>query len=375
MVLDEGFLKFGSFLAIKDQVYYSALSGGKTNVLVNQDLKVGVQIQNFFDRDSQFYCVPSWQRVSVPAFQSLIQAELISSIKNPDQFTAMTSSQDLIGRPPPSLWSEPDLGFFQSQFNWIRQKIQIGEWIKAVPITSSYRHVPQTQNVDILNLIQSALRAVQINPNLMAYGWWNFDEGIIGITPEILYCHDGEKVKTVAVAGTRPVTSESSRLPLLEDPKELHEHQIVIEDIKQRLAPFGELTVHNTHVVTLPKLEHLKTDIHLKPLPEYKNLDYSQILHPTAALGIFPRSDKAMEELKTQSHQQNRKRFGAPITFHFNAGQKVSLVMIRNIQWTHGEQRIFAGVGQVQESQFEREWQEVCDKINMVKTLLLGDEK
>jgi len=373
MVLDEGFFKFGSFLAISGEVYFSALTEAKSNKASALDFQPGVHIQNYFDRDSRFYSVQSWHVISIPTFLDLIQGELNLSLQDPPSLNetgTLNRRQSKL-----SSWRKPDIASFQAQFDRIRLKIQKGEWIKAVPIASSYREVYQTRKVDIINWIHNALNAVKINSNLMAYGWWNLDEGIIGITPEILYEVDGKIVRTAAIAGTRPISGNSSRLPLFEDPKELHEHQIVVEDIKQKLVPFGELTVYETHVVTLPKLEHLKTEIHLTPRPRFQNLDYSRVLHPTAALGVFPRLVGAIEELKTLPHQADRKRFGAPITFWLKPEKKVSLVMIRNVQWTHSEQRIFAGVGQVKDSEFEREWHELCDKINMVKTLIVGESE
>src|SRR5690606_7658859 len=96
-------------------------------------------------------------------------------------------------------------------------------------------------------------RVAQLPESLIPYGFWSFDgdvvEGMIGATPEVLFSNrigrkngQADRIETMALAGTRAKTSDPDGAKrLFEDPKERHEHQIVVDDIMVELSRFGEI--------------------------------------------------------------------------------------------------------------------------------------
>jgi isochorismate synthase EntC len=271
------------------------------------------------------------------------------------------------------LWGPPCFDSFKVQFEYIQKEIEKESLVKGVPIVKIQRK-RVTGVEEKQDLFFNALSSLQDRETLWAYGWWNEEEGIIGVTPEILITEDNQNYHTVALAGTKP--HKGLRVPLLQDPKELKEHQIVIQDIQSVLQSLGQVTVSETLEISLPTLEHLKTEIKFQPfLKEKKKLiEYAQKLHPTAALGVYPRS-WPLKNLMMLPNQKERNYFGGPITFQIRPGYGFSLVMIRSLQWKDQTQKIFAGVGQIQESQLNREWNEARDKITMTQLLLLQESK
>lgn len=359
MNLDSPFFQSGSFLATDQEVYWSELQSSHQEGSRAFDVpdKTGVWIQTYFDKqNSPFFEVPNWQKDSYSIFLSKC-----SDLKLANAADKASQSNS---------WVLPNFEDFKVEFDRVGDLIQVGQIKKGVPITFSYSSdVPNVSQ--ILSWIQNAIKAAQSNLNLIAYGWWSEGQGIIGVTPEILIKKKSQVLSTVALAGTRALDAEASRLPLLQDQKELREHKIVIEDIQKQLDPLGQLVIGPTCVTKLPTLEHLKTEIQFIPSRPRAFIEYVQILHPTAALGIYPRKADVWQDLASLPNQALRRHFGGPITFNFGEHLQISLVMIRNIQWDLSGQKIFAGVGQIAESLVEREWQEACDKIEMTQKLLL----
>ena len=75
------------------------------------------------------------------------------------------------------------------------------------------------------------------------YGCWNSKEGILGITPELLFSHTppcNSSVHTMALAGSALIGQEEI---LLRKEKEQKEHHYVIEGITQQLSPLGVLFI------------------------------------------------------------------------------------------------------------------------------------
>jgi menaquinone-specific isochorismate synthase len=186
---------------------------------------------------------------------------------------------------------------------------------------------------------------------LYPYGFITKDEAMIGATPEVLFEQRTGLVRTMALAGTASLAAPS----LLMDVKEMHEHQLVIDDIQNALSPFGKVETAVTSEKMLPSLKHLYTAIMLKAEVSFEDL--VRALHPTAALGGYPRAE-AWSWLKLQPEASMRRRFGAPFGF-VREHEALILVAIRNIQ-KHSERLwLGSGCGVVAGSVPEREWEEL----------------
>jgi menaquinone-specific isochorismate synthase len=278
---------------------------------------------------------------------------------------------------PEVSWRGPDFDSFQNAFLELKNHFQMGHLRKAVPVVfdSVSWHCNELTRAALLSEL---LRNTQGIPCYL-YGLWERDEGVLGATPELLFQRSTKDVcliETMALAGTR--LKGSSCLPLLDDPKELEEHQLVIEGIRSALGPFGKVMAGQTTELVLPHLSHLFTPIQV--FCDRDDLAWNEIvgaIHPTPALGAFPKGF-GMRWLKTLDLQEpsgRRFRFGAPfgIDWPTEVGRRnrsICVVSIRNIQWKNNQARVGAGCGVVPASDLHKEWQELHGKIRSVKKLL-----
>lgn len=266
-------------------------------------------------------------------------------------------------------WELPEQDpLFEDQFIKISNKIKKGALQKAVPI-----HFIQSSQVpsqkDKIQLLKNLLKAPH---NLYGYGFWYQDQGIMGATPEILYERNGETYRSMALAGTLPKGEVSLRVPLLEDVKEMKEHDWVLEDLYTQLSRFGSVQIKPREVVELPHLYHLKTEIVGQLKVPYKFKEWIEALHPTPALGVAPRSFD-FNQLSQFDLQKKRQFFGCPFWFQLSPIHDLVLVGIRNVMWLGGKSRIGAGVGQTNLSEMNREWKEIQSKQLSVIKLLFGE--
>jgi menaquinone-specific isochorismate synthase len=191
---------------------------------------------------------------------------------------------------------------------------------------------------------------------------------MLGATPEVLFdLHDERRLTTMAVAGTR--WSAVGPHALQSSVKDRDEHQFVVYDLLNRLASWGHASVSGTVVRPFGALEHLVAEI---SLDANSPLDFEAVareLHPTPALGVYPRNDAGLAWLAGIDPDGERFRFGAPFGISVPSEPSRCVVAIRNVQYRNGELSIWAGCGVVAQSRYEEEWQEVLDKIQTVRTL------
>jgi menaquinone-specific isochorismate synthase len=265
-------------------------------------------------------------------------------------------------------WVEPEKSAFSRSWLEIHDGMHERGLEKAVPVVfaSSRGVVGPLQKVRILRSVLSQSK------HLYMFGFWDSGAGMLGATPELLFSKRGElAVETMALAGTRPRAEVAK---ILEDPKERREHQLVIDDIRAVLAEVGDVEVGATGVLELPTLVHLKTSLKAKLREPLGLVELVRRLHPTAALGVFPRA-MGFEEIRRWDSSQDRGRFGAPFGAKFKdpvTGEQneICVVAIRGVQWSDRTVRLGSGCGIVRESDFEREWSELALKRDSVKRML-----
>ncbi|MEI8366705.1 MAG: chorismate-binding protein, partial [Parachlamydiaceae bacterium] len=211
-------------------------------------------------------------------------------------YTAIMTPQELLNSlpvaaiPSPALWQKPCRTFFQETFSQLQSSFSAGELVKAVPFVNETTTSVMTQDrlLQSLRCMISHLLTRQCAGAIHPYGTWDRGEGIFGATPEVL-CQiiKPERLDTMACAGTKGAGIAPS--DLLNDTKELHEHQIVIQGMIESLSPYGKVVVGDLKLLHLPSLTHLLTPIHveIKTMPHIEAI--IRALHPTPALGAFPR--------------------------------------------------------------------------------------
>lgn len=266
-------------------------------------------------------------------------------------------------------WKTASKQFFEETFKEIKHLINSKNLSKAVPFVfdSCYGKMESERlRSSIISLLNYAK-----NNAIYVYGFWDSTEGMLGATPEMLFVWDSKQknlVKTVACAGTKKNDLSNSD-SLLKDPKELREHCFVIEGIISSLNKFGNVMVGDPKLVHLKHLTHIFTEIALELNQEFDFEAIVQSLHPTPALGAFPRN-AGLQWLRNFQNKLDRKRFGAPVGY-FKSGQEVrTYVAIRNIQWRNDQLLLGAGCGIVDGSLCEKEWNEIRLKMDSIKEIL-----
>lgn len=263
-------------------------------------------------------------------------------------------------------WSQNFKNDFSRQFQNMQKWISDGILEKAVPIglteTDSKHNIRPEHFLRTL-VSDSTARG-------WIYGYWDQQHGFLGRTPELLFQSfpvDSKTITTMALAGTWPKNPDSKNN--YEDPKIWNEHQIVVKDIKTQLAHYECVRQSATEVIELKNLAHLKTHLEFQYNSAEQILDVIQELHPTAALGIYPRQTDVYKAISQLPYQNQRGHFGAPFGI---LGHDLShiVVGIRGISWTQNHLKLFAGCGITKDSQLEAEYQEILVKMDAVKKML-----
>jgi isochorismate synthase EntC len=279
------------------------------------------------------------------------------------------SIEEFAGRfpevPTPQLdWQPLTIDAFAPLFTSAKAAIDRGDFKKIVPVIFETARIGE-RAVPWRTLIR---RLGAAPAHMTAYGYAYQHHALIGVTPEMLFAKDGRGYQTMALAGTRPVDRAAE---LLRDPKEMREHRMVVEDIVRRVAPFGNVEVEPIRIVELPSIAHLATPIRFEEsgADRMSFADIVRRLHPTAALGAWPRTEAGERWLRDADRGVKRRTFGAPLGLERDERRGIALVAIRNLQW-HGDiLRVGSGAGVIAESRLEREFEELREKREQVKNL------
>ncbi len=190
----------------------------------------------------------------------------------------------------------------------------------------------------------------------------------LGATPECLVAGDGRGIRTVALAGTTGRGADAASdaelgAALLASEKDREEHAVVVDMLRATLAgAVGDLEVEDMpHLLRLPSLQHLATDMRAT-LPAHTGvLDMVQLLHPTPAVGGWPR--EAALELIAEQEGIDRGWYAGPVGWLDAAGRGCFMVAIRSCVVEGPHATLFAGCGIVGDSDPAEEWQESGLKI------------
>ncbi len=276
------------------------------------------------------------------------------------------------GGAPRVEWEPLSIDDFIPFFNAALEDMRHGDFKKIVPVIFESGRVARG---DYWRFFLSRLTALP--PRLWAYGYSYQNHGLIGATPELLFRSEGpfgdaqgkRGYATMALAGTR---SAARAEELLSDPKELREHRFVVDDIVRRLAPFGNVEIDPLGILRLPAISHLATQIRFEEFGAGDRMSFAEMirrLHPTAALGVWPRTEAGERWLREADRGVKRRTFGAPFGLEREDHSALAVVAIRNLQLSGDRVRVGSGAGLLPESRLEREFDELRDKREQVKVL------
>ncbi|PIR25409.1 MAG: hypothetical protein COV43_05645 [Deltaproteobacteria bacterium CG11_big_fil_rev_8_21_14_0_20_42_23] len=301
--------------------------------------KVSFFISDFFLQDAKPWKIPASSQVLSPtALKAMWKSQLLTALE----------------------WKEDSKKVFFQVFEDIQAKIQNGELKKAVPLV--FEEAKRRGCEKVLFSFLQQVREMNVSESL--YGYSFADDGVIGVSPEILFERKADgSLCTMALAGTK---SKEDAALLEDDSKEKAEHEYVIRGIEDSLAPCAKIKRGKTSLLALSHLVHLCTPLEIVSEQCLSFEKLVEALHPTPALGCFPRSFNATW-LRAQEKQHKRHAFGAPFGVRLPDGREKCVVAIRNIAWDEQKISIAAGCGVVAQSNAEQEWKELKLKRNAVK--------
>lgn len=233
------------------------------------------------------------------------------------------------------------------------QKIDEGRFSKVVLARRTTLTLDTPLNSDWIfhrlasTFSHASLYAIQIEPN----------HAFLGASPELLFIRKGKDVAVDVLAGTC-VMGESWT------DKEYREVGAVGQHIRTMLDPLcSSVEEGPLHERTWGKLRHLYQNVR-GTLRDTSSDDFLiSALHPTPALGGFPR-EAALEYIRTVE-SWDRGWYGAPLGAVSADGSQIA-VAIRSMVIRGCELHLFAGAGIVRGSCPHREWEELDRKIEHV---------
>lgn len=189
-------------------------------------------------------------------------------------------------------------------------------------------------------------------------------------TPEQLVKLEGQTYVTNAIAGTMDKNMPDAKNVLLNDKKNLMEHQLVTNSIVSDLKQVTEDIVYHHSPIIMENqfFYHLYTPISGK-LQNASLLDLAKILHPTPALGGFP---KHLSNAFLKEANEERGLYGAPLGYMDLCGDGEFIVSIRSMLVQGSEALMFGGCGIVKDSQVDLEVHETEIKFNPMFKMLGG---
>ncbi len=246
---------------------------------------------------------------------------------------------------------------YQKQFEKlfsILQNNKLGKVILSKTIT--FCDYPEDEQTYIF------YRLIKQYPKAMVY-WVHLPHlGVewMGATPELLLKKEDNKLRTLALAGTKKPEEEWTE-------KERKEQQIVTDYIAQQLSDFNPI-ISKTETISAGDIQHLATYFTI-PDNTANFFPILKKLHPTPAICGFPK-EKAFEVI--QSTERHDRNYYCGILGVLNLGGATEMYAnLRCMQLANNSVRIFVGGGLTKDSNLEREWNETERKADTLRKILL----
>ena len=187
-----------------------------------------------------------------------------------------------------------------------------------------------------------------------------------GASPELLAGVQGNQLQTMGLAGSigrgdTPDADQALSDELLHSKKDRHEHQIVVDKIRDRLQPLtNSLEIPEMGLLKLSNIQHIFTPIRGTLKQADGVLSVVEVLHPTPALGGDPR-DIAMQVI-SDLEPIPRGWYGAPVGWIDSNLDGQFSVAIRSAVAQESRVWVYSGAGIVADSVPQKEWDETALK-------------
>lgn len=251
-------------------------------------------------------------------------------------------------------------------------------WISRVSAALDEIHVGRLQKVVLARsrkigstrpFLPAAVldQLVRHQPDCLTYAYHNGQQTFLGATPEQLVRRRNGRCTADALAGTAWQGS-----PDLADEKNRHEQALVVAAIVDALSPFclAPPNVGQTRERPAGHLRHLHTEISGTISDEVSLFNLLEALHPTPAVGGFPRN-AARDWLNAIGEQRQAWYSGGFGLLHANGDGEFS-VALRSALLDGRSAELHAGAGIVAGSDAQTEFAETDAKMDTLRHALQG---
>ena len=244
-------------------------------------------------------------------------------------------------------------------FNQIQDNFAQG---KSQKIVASRELTFESQT--LFNIESILQNLIDNNPGCFIFAYQKGARVFLGASPEILVQKNGEQILSYALAGTMPKSVKNAGELLLHDPKNLHEHEIVVKKIQKKMLEHSkEVTVDQTSLMELKNVYHLRTLLTAQN-SKASLIDWAKALHPTPALGGEPK--QAALDFLRQYETHERGLYAAPIGLVDAQGNGTVVVGIRSALIDGQTLHAYAGCGIVPNSDVQDEFNETKIKLKTI---------
>ena len=277
---------------------------------------------------------------------------------------------DLLIESESVLCDQEDLLAKEKHIKIVNKAIDTIENSDLEKIVISRNEIVDLENFDLLRVYKSLLKKYQ---NAFVYVWFHPKVGLwLGATPETLLHVEGDKFKTMSLAGTQ-VYQENKNHEWKS--KELEEQQLVTYFIESQLNPISSnLKIDATETIRAGNLLHLRTRVEGR-LSTNANLEQLiRAIHPTPAVCGLPR--KSAKDFILNNEGYNRTFYTGflgelNLKNTTNSIQKSQLfVNLRCMSIKDNSAVIYVGGGITKDSVAEKEYEETVSKSKTMKTVL-----
>nr|WP_255722540.1 isochorismate synthase [Ectothiorhodospira lacustris] len=214
----------------------------------------------------------------------------------------------------------------------------------------------------------------QSNPGSFCFAMENGERLFMGCSPERLFSRVGRHVFTESLAGTvrrGGTAQEDTALEriLLQDPKLIHEHELVTRYVREQIAPWITQIEGpaQARIFKLDRIQHRYLPIHATLREGVRDDQLLAALHPTPAVCGFPRSEA--RDLISRQETAHRGWYSGVIG-RICPQRSEFAVAIRSTLLHRNQALCYSGVGIVEGSDPEAEWNELEAKIESFLAVL-----
>jgi isochorismate synthase len=203
------------------------------------------------------------------------------------------------------------------------------------------------------------------------------DATLIAASPELLVRREGQRVSTLALAGSTrrsadPAVDDHLGEQLLRDPNYREEHEIVAKRIERILRPHSVWVTGagEPELVRIANIQHLATPIRAQLAAPIDALELAGLMHPTPAVGGEPL--KLAAPLIPALEGLDRGWYSGPVGWTDAAGDGEFCVALRCALLRGNVAHCYAGNGIVARSEPGSELAETEVKLQALLPLLAG---